>query len=58
MFDRAGIDISSIKRAIGPTAKVLAAARSVGIKVIYLKMGFRPDLSDLVRPILQTGHGT
>ncbi len=50
MFDRSGIDISSIKRAIGPTAKVLAAARSVGIKVIYLKMGFRPDLSDLGAP--------
>ena len=47
MFDRAGIDISMIQSAIDPTTKVLAAARQAGIKIIYLKMGFRPDLSDL-----------
>src|SRR6266446_4520350 len=47
MFDRAGIDISMIQRAVGPTAKVLASARSAGVKIVYLKMGFRPDLSDL-----------
>lgn len=46
MFHRAGIDISMIRRAVGPTARVLAAARLVGIPVIYLKMGFKPDLSD------------
>jgi ureidoacrylate peracid hydrolase len=47
MFDRAGIDISGIQKVVGPTARVLASARSVGVKIIYLKMGFRPDLSDL-----------
>jgi ureidoacrylate peracid hydrolase len=47
MFDRAGIDISGIQRAVGPTARVLAAARRTGIKIVYLKMGYRPDLSDL-----------
>jgi len=46
MFHRAGIDISLIRRAVPPTAKVLAAARSAGIPCIYLKMAFRPDLSD------------
>jgi ureidoacrylate peracid hydrolase len=50
MFDRAGIDISGIQRAVGPTAKVLAAARRAGIKVVYLKMGYKPDLSDLGAP--------
>lgn len=50
MFDRAGLDISIIQRAVGPTAKVLAVARAAGIKVIYLKMGYRPDLSDLGSP--------
>jgi ureidoacrylate peracid hydrolase len=50
MFDRAGIDISGIQKVIGPTAKVLAAARRAGVKIIYLKMGFRPDLSDLGSP--------
>jgi len=47
MFDRAGNDITMIQRAIGPTAKVLASARRAGVKIVYLKMGFRPDLSDL-----------
>jgi ureidoacrylate peracid hydrolase len=47
IFDRAGIDITSIQKAVGPTRHVLAAARKAGIRIIYLKMGFRPDLSDL-----------
>src|SRR5260370_32964638 len=50
MFDRAGIDISQIQKAVAPTARVIAAARKAGIKVIYLKMGFRPDLSDAGPP--------
>jgi len=50
MFDRAGIDISGIQKAVGPTVKVLAAARKMGIKIIYLKMGYKPDLSDLGAP--------
>src|SRR6266581_3974281 len=47
MFDRAGVDISGAQKAIPPTAKVLAAARQAGLKIVYLKMGYRPDLSDL-----------
>src|SRR2546422_6503853 len=50
MFERAGIDISITRAAIGPTARALAALRQAGIGVIYLKMGFRPDLSDLGPP--------
>jgi ureidoacrylate peracid hydrolase len=50
IFDRAGIDISQIQKAVAPTARVLAAARKAGMKVIYLKMGFRPDLSDAGPP--------
>jgi len=47
MFDRAGRDISGAQKAIAPTAKVLAAARQAGLKIIYLKMGYHADLSDL-----------
>jgi ureidoacrylate peracid hydrolase len=47
MFHRAGINISAIQDAVGPTREVLSAARSTGIKIIYLKMGFLPDLSDI-----------
>jgi ureidoacrylate peracid hydrolase len=47
MFDRAGADISGAQKAIAPTAKVLAAARQAGLKIVYLKMGYHADLSDL-----------
>jgi ureidoacrylate peracid hydrolase len=50
MFALAGIDISGIKAVIPPTARVLAAARQAGMSVVYLKMGFRPDLSDAGAP--------
>lgn len=50
MFDRAGIDISGIQKAVAPTARVLAAARRAGMTIVYLKMGYRPDLSDLGAP--------
>jgi len=46
MFDRAGIDISEIQNVVAPTAKAMAAARKARIPIIYLKMGFRADLSD------------
>ena len=47
MFERAGIDISGIQKAVPPTARVLDSARQAGIKVFYLKMAYQPDLSDL-----------
>jgi ureidoacrylate peracid hydrolase len=50
MFDRAGLDISGAQKAIGPTAKVLVTARQAGMKIVYLKMGYRDDLSDLGAP--------
>jgi ureidoacrylate peracid hydrolase len=63
LLDRAGIDNSMIRRAVPPTVRVLAAARKAGMKIIYLKMGFRADLSDLGPPdspnsIHQPGVGT
>jgi ureidoacrylate peracid hydrolase len=50
IFDRAGIDISMIQAAVAPTAKVVTAGREAGMKVIFLKMAFRPDLSDAGPP--------
>jgi ureidoacrylate peracid hydrolase len=46
MFDRIGINLSMIQSAVGPTASVLDASRKAGLPIIYLKMGFRADLSD------------
>jgi len=50
MFDRAGIDIAPIQKVVTPISKVLESTRQAGVKVVYLKMGFRPDLSDLGPP--------
>ena len=47
LFDRAGIDLSGIRATIPPTARVLTSARSIRVPVVYIKVGFRPDLSDL-----------
>jgi ureidoacrylate peracid hydrolase len=47
MFDRAGIDISVIQSVVEPTARALRALRQAEIPVVYLKMGYQPDLSDL-----------
>lgn len=50
MLDRAGADISGIQRAVPSMARALAAARAAGIRVVYLKMGYTPDLADLGTP--------
>src|SRR5687767_13294461 len=47
LFARAGIDIVPIRAVVPATAKVLQTARQAGVRIIYLKMEFRPDLSDL-----------
>ena len=36
-----------IQKVVPPTARVLEAARQASIKIIYLKMGYHQDLSDL-----------
>lgn len=50
MFDRAGIDLSAFNRALPHTQKVVEAARKAKLKIVYLKMGYRPDLADLGEP--------
>jgi ureidoacrylate peracid hydrolase len=46
MLDGLG-DISMIQRTVAPSASVIAAARNLGVTIIYLKMAFKPDLSDV-----------
>ena len=50
MFGSAGIDLTGIRATIGPTAKVLEAAHAHGMPVVFLKMAFKPDLSDSGAP--------
>ena len=47
LFDHAGVDITGARNAIPHIQTSIATARQAGIPVIYLKMGFKPDLSDL-----------
>lgn len=46
MFDLAGLDISQAGKVIETNRLLISAARRAGVAVIYLQMGFRPDLSD------------
>ncbi len=50
MFGRAGIDLTGIRATIEPTGRVLDAARANGMPVVFLKMAFKPDLSDSGAP--------
>jgi|LSQX01.1.fsa_nt_gb ureidoacrylate peracid hydrolase len=47
MFDVAGMfDEEKVKHVIAANKTVIEAARSAGVKVIYIRMGFRPDFSN------------
>ena len=50
MFEQAGVDISEIRAMIPSMAALIDGARRVGMKVVYLKMAFRADLSDAGLP--------
>jgi ureidoacrylate peracid hydrolase len=50
MFDLAGIDISGAAPAIAATGRLIEAARRAGVGVVYLQMGFKPDLSNAGDP--------
>jgi biuret amidohydrolase len=41
-----GNDVSQLRHAIEPTARVLVAARAAGLLVVHTREGHRPDLTD------------
>jgi len=45
-FDAVGADLSGVEKIIGTCLKIINAAREGGVKIIYLQMGYSPDLSD------------
>jgi ureidoacrylate peracid hydrolase len=46
MLDLAGVDISGAPQVIRSVKAVLDAARRAGVPIVYLQMGYQPDLSD------------
>lgn len=42
-----GVDVSLLRVTIEPVQRLLAAARSLGVRVIHTREGHRPDLTDL-----------
>lgn len=51
-----GNDVSLLRKAIGPTQKMLEAARKKKMLVIHTREGHRPDLSDLPQSKKLRGH--
>jgi len=47
LLDAQGVDVSIIQSIVPQIRTVLAAARKTGLKIIYLQMAYKPDLSDV-----------
>lgn len=56
MLDILGVDISGAPKVIASIRKVLEAARAAGILVVYLRMGYKPDLSNSGGPHSPNWH--
>jgi ureidoacrylate peracid hydrolase len=56
MLDIAGADISGAPRVVSVIGSVLSQARRAGIPVVYLQMGYKPDLSDSGGPDSPNWH--
>jgi ureidoacrylate peracid hydrolase len=51
MFDMMGsLDKAKVKKVIEVDKKVIESFRSRGLKIVYLRMGYRPDLADAGGP--------
>jgi ureidoacrylate peracid hydrolase len=50
MLDLAGVDISGAARVVSAIRALLAVARPAGLPVVYLQMGYKPDLSNAGGP--------
>lgn len=45
-FDAVGLDISESEKIIKPCGDIICTARNNRVKILYLQMGYSPDLSD------------
>jgi ureidoacrylate peracid hydrolase len=56
MLDLAGIDLSEAPRVVGAIGGVIESARAAGIPIVYLQMGYKPDLSNAGGPTSPNWH--
>jgi ureidoacrylate peracid hydrolase len=56
MLDIAGADLSGAPRVVSVISQVLSAGRRAGMPVVYLQMGYKPDLSDSGGPQSPNWH--
>jgi ureidoacrylate peracid hydrolase len=49
-FDMMGYDISPAEKIVRPCKEIITVARARGIRIVYLQMGYSPDLSDTGGP--------
>lgn len=56
VFDLARVDISKTAEVIGAIRRILDGARKARIKIIYLQMGYKEDLSDSGGPDSPNWH--
>ena len=56
MLDIAGVDISGAPAVVRRIAGLLETARRAGMLVVYLQMGFKPDLSNSGGPAAPNWH--
>lgn len=56
MFDLAGFDLSGAEAVIDVNRRLLGAARAAGVKIIYLQMTYRADMSDAGGPLSPNYH--
>jgi ureidoacrylate peracid hydrolase len=56
MLDVAGVDISDAPNIVRAVRAILEAARPAGIPIVYLQMGYKPDLSNSGGPDSPNWH--
>lgn len=56
MLDIAGYDISGAPAVVGVIGRVVDAARRLGVPIVYLQVGYKPDLSNSGSPESPNWH--
>jgi ureidoacrylate peracid hydrolase len=56
MLDIAGVDISGAPRVVGSIKTMLDAARGANVPIVYVQMGYKPDLSNSGGPNSPNWH--